>query len=106
MNQSWNLMRGFIIDLSKKIKKTEEYSRRDSACPRADEGFSGEIADVFSQCTHGLMASEVAAFKGLLNNLLGLYGFLLFLLFRGTTHFNLFANAKELPGVALDKNTV
>lgn len=52
------------------------------------------------------MASEVAAFKGLLNNLLGLYAFLLFLLFRGTTHFNLFANAKELPGVALDKNTV
>ena len=52
------------------------------------------------------MAAEVAAFKGLPNNLLGLYGFLLLLLFRGTTHFNLFANAKELPGVALDKNIV
>lgn len=48
-----------------------------------------------------LMASEVAAFKGTLNNLFGLYGFFLFLLFRGTTRFNLFANAKVLPGLAL-----
>lgn len=48
-----------------------------------------------------LMASEVAVFKGSLNNLFGLYGFFLFLLSRGTTHFNLFANAKVLPGVAL-----
>lgn len=35
-----------------------------------------------------LMASEVAAFKGSLNNLFGLNGFFVFLLFRGTTHFN------------------
>lgn len=48
MNQSWNLIRGFIIDLRQKIKKAEEYSRRDSAYPRVDEGFSGETADVSS----------------------------------------------------------